>query len=70
MVSHDISDEKLDTLLASRDVEHILIDTDRDTCMQRLSKQGRDVSQLSKAMNKLDEMKSENKFAKFKKIKN
>lgn len=63
-------DDKLDTLLASRDVEHILIDTDRDTCMQRLSKQGRDVSQLIKAMNKLDELKSQNKFKKFKEIKN
>ncbi|KRL13052.1 hypothetical protein FD09_GL002592 [Schleiferilactobacillus perolens DSM 12744] len=63
-------DDKLDSLLASRDLRHIMLDTSKDDCIKRLSHDKRDVISLLKVLDKVDKLKAENKFDKFKVVKN
>lgn len=63
-------DDKLDSLLASQEVRHIMLDTSRDECIQRLNHDKRDVVQLLKVLDKIDKLKSESKFDKFKIVSN
>ncbi|WP_203633743.1 HNH endonuclease [Lacticaseibacillus suibinensis] len=59
------ADDKLDSLLVSHDLHHIMLNTSRETCIERLNKEHRNVSSLLKAMNRIDEQKHDGKFAKF-----
>ena len=63
-------DDKLDSLLTSRDLRHIMLDTSKDDCIKRLSHDKRDVVSLLKVLDKVDKLKAENKFDKFKVVKN
>lgn len=59
-------DAKLDSLLASQDVDHIRLSTSKDVCIQRLNQQHRNVSQLQSVFKKIDEMDVKGKFKAFK----
>ena len=58
-------DEKLDSLLVSRNLHHIMLSTSRAECIDRLNKNHRNLSQVMKAINKVDELKREGKFDSF-----
>ncbi|WP_040536845.1 HNH endonuclease [Schleiferilactobacillus shenzhenensis] len=62
-------DTRLDSLLVSHNVEHILIDTDKSTCMDRLSKLDIDSDVVTELMRQVDVAKATNQFDKFIKIK-
>lgn len=59
-------DDKLDSLLVNRDLHHIMLDTSKDVCIQRLNQQHRNVPQMLKVMSRVDELKAEGKFDGFK----
>ncbi|KRM54807.1 phage-related terminase small subunit [Lacticaseibacillus sharpeae JCM 1186 = DSM 20505] len=58
-------DEKLDSLLVSRDLHHLMLNTSKEVCIERLNKQHRNVPELVKVMSRIDEQKSEGKFSGF-----
>jgi tRNA uridine 5-carbamoylmethylation protein Kti12 len=59
-------DERLDSLLVSRDLHHYMLSTSKDVCIQRLINDKRNIQQLTKVFNKIDELKSIGKFENFK----
>ncbi|KRK40905.1 HNH endonuclease [Loigolactobacillus bifermentans] len=59
-------DKRLDSLLVSRDLHHYMLSTSKDVCIQRLINDKRNIQQLTKVFNKIDELKSIGKFENFK----
>jgi len=62
-------DERLISLFASYNVEWLQLGASRHDCIERLTKQGRDINEAVKVMNKLDEEFNEDKFSMIKTIK-
>lgn len=61
-------DERLDSLLVSHTVKHIYIDTPKKICIERLTKQGRNINQLNDVMNKIDILGSKGKLDKYRRV--
>lgn len=67
-IIRSFTDKKLDSLLVNRDLHHIYIDTDKDTCRQRIVDQGRDLQDFEKVVKKIDKSIDSGDYHGYKKI--
>lgn len=60
-----LPDEKLDSLLVNRNVNHIMLDTTKAECFKRLKANHRNIDEMAKLIDRVDEAKYNKKFDKF-----